>query len=72
MPAPGKLAEVLTARTLGYLGTVPFSHGAGAPAAADAHDSADAVYLRTGTGSAATMLYVTANTGSTWRVVSVS
>jgi len=72
MGAPGKLAEILTARDILYVGLTPISHGTSAPAAADAYGNADAVYIRTGTGSASTMVYLTADTGVTWRVVDVT
>lgn len=72
MPAPGKYLENLTVGAILWLGPVPISRGTGAPTAANAYGSADAIYVRTGTGSAATMIYVSADTGVTWRVVSVS
>ena len=66
---PGKYAHIFTAGRAFMLGSVPVTDGTGAPAAANAMGKTEAAYIRTGTGSASTMIYVTADAGVTWQRV---
>ena len=60
-------------RVIGHirLGNVVYSTGTGVPVAADAHGQPDAFYLRSGTSSLQTLLYVTVDTGVTWTAMAV-
>jgi hypothetical protein len=71
MPNAGDLTHILTARKMLRLGSYCISHGTAAPTSATAYGQTDAIYWRHGTGSAATALYVTADSGTTWRKVLV-
>ena len=60
-------------RVIGHirLGDIVYSTGTGVPVAADAHGADDCVYIRSGTGSLSTLIYVTVDTGANWTVKTV-